>query len=205
MPKSTAKAFDQALIKLFKARTHGLRAEVWPSKGAAPKLTQTKIRSSIDRLQNIAEGALLRTKHTQEILRGADHKRQWHPKKGKGHGVDAKKWAFKRWYEENIETRNCIYVFWRGNDCLYVGRTLNGKGRPSSHFEKRWFGKTTRIDIFGFERKRDVPRFECMFTHKHRPSYSKITPAKKKYYTHCPVCAVRRQIHDEIKTVFRLK
>ena len=56
-----------------------------------------------------------------------------------------KKQSFKKWYESKITTKNCVYAFWNGKRCLYVGRTLNGKGRPTSHFEKHWFGKATKV------------------------------------------------------------
>jgi hypothetical protein len=205
MAKMAARRFDEELTRLFKARTHQLRAKVWPSRGATGKITNKKVRSSIGKLQKLAEGALLRSKQGKFILGNYDSKKQWHPKRGKGFGRGAKKRHFKGWYERHITTRNCVYVYWGQSGCLYVGRTLNGKGRPSSHFEKHWFGKATRLDIYAFHRKRDVPRFECMFTHLHRPSYSKMRPASKRYYSRCPVCDVRREIKNEIKSLFRLR
>src|SRR5258708_7965327 len=116
-----------------------LRGEIWPMRGAAGKITKKKIRTSISRLQDIAQAAQLRAKHSKAILANYDYKKQWHPKRGKGFGRSAKRRHFKRWYENHITTQNCIYVFWSRSMCLYVGRTLNGKGRPSSHFEKHWF------------------------------------------------------------------
>jgi hypothetical protein len=203
--KNLARRFDAELTRLFDSRIHALRATVWASPGAAPKVTKKKIHRSIERLQNLAEAALLRSKRSKEILRGYDYKRQWHPKKGKGFGRPAKKRRFKEWYSQHITTENCVYVFWRKSTCLYVGRTLNGMGRPSSHFEKHWFGSATRIDIYAFDRKRDVPRFECMMTHRYHPSYSRIKPAAKKYYSRCPICDARRHIQAEIRSLFRLR
>ena len=205
MAKTTARKFDEELTRLFKARTHQLRAKIWPSRGATGKITKKKVRASIGKLQELAEVALLRSKQGRFVLRNYDYKKQWHPKRGKGFGLAAKKHHFRDWYESHITTQNCVYVFWNKSRCLYVGRTLNGKGWPSSHFEKHWFGKATRLDVYAFRRKRDVPRFECMFTHFKRPSYSRMKPSSKRYYSRCPVCEARREIKSEIKSIFRLR
>lgn len=202
---SFAAEFDRELNSLFDARTHDLRSQIWAKRGAAPKFTKTKIKKSIERLNEIAETALLRMPDIRDQLSEYDHKKRWHPKRGKGFGWSAKKREFRKWYDEHITTRNCVYVFWRNKRCLYVGRTLNGKGRPSAHFEKHWFSQATRIDVYGFDRKREVPRFECLFTHRHRPTQSRIRPATKRYYTRCPICVVKENIRYEIKYLFRLK
>lgn len=205
MVTKLAGKFDRELEKLFSSRVHHLRTEIWPSQGAAPKITKTKIQKSIGKLQSISEIALLRSRLAKKVFRDYDYKRQWHPKKNKGFGHAAKRRSFKQWYDGNITTKNCVYVFWQKKNCLYVGRTLNGKGRPSAHFEKHWFNKATRIDIYAFDRKRSVPRFECMLTHKWKPSYSRMRPASKKFYTKCAICDVEKNIKTEIKGLFRLK
>ena len=200
-----AKEFDRELNTLFRKRTHGLRAYMWPISGTAPHLSRKDIGSTIRRLRKIAESDYLKSRYSRRLLSEHGYKRQWHSKKGKGFGRDAKKRSFKRWYEKKITTKNCVYAFWNGKRCLYIGRTLNGKGRPTSHFEKHWFGKATRVDVYGFKRRRDVPRFECLLTHKRQPSYSKIKPARKKYYTSCPICDGKKFIGDEVRWIFRLR
>lgn len=200
-----ARKFDRELIKLFRKRTHGLRAYMWPISGTAPKLSRSHISAAIQRLRDIAEVDYLKSRYARRILRDYDYKRQWHSKKGKGFGRDAKKRSFKKWYDKKITTKNCVYAFLNGKRCLYVGRTLNGKGRPTSHFEKHWFGKATRVDVYGFDRRRDVPRFECLLTHKRNPSYSKMKPSSKKYYTPCPVCEGKEFIGDEVRSIFFLR
>jgi len=205
MASSSERQFDEVLQSLFEARTHDLRSEIWTARGPAPKFTKRKIRNAINQLLNLAEEALLRSKQSKEIIGNYDYKKQWHPKRGKGYGRSAKKQNFQQWYERHITTQNCVYVFWSPSSCLYVGRTLNGKGRPTGHFEKHWFGNATRVDVYGFDRKRNVPRFECMFTHWREPSYSKIKPASKKYYSRCPICDVQRHVKTEIKSLFRLR
>jgi hypothetical protein len=205
MASRLAKKFDTELVELFRDRTHALRAQIWLAPGAVATVTKTRIQKSIEKLQDIAETAALRSRASMRIFRDYDYKRQWHPKKNKGFGRAAKRRTFKAWYDQHITTKNCVYVFWKGKRCLYVGRTLNGKGRPSSHFEKHWFSQATRIDVYAFDRKRSVPRFECMLTHRHAPSYSRMKPASKKFYTRCPVCEMRQHIRNEVKSLFRLK
>jgi hypothetical protein len=196
--------FETELTKLFEARTHELTTGLWPRAGNPPHLTPKKIMASVERLQSLAAHEYMRSKEAKEIFECYDYKKQWH-KSGKGHGLSAKKRSFKKWYDEHIETKNNVYVFWKGKRCLYVGRTLNGKNRPTSHFEKHWFGTCTRVDVYGFYGKRNVPCFECMTTHKWYPQYSKITPAAKKYGRVCPICEGWDYIEDEVKMIFRLK
>lgn len=205
MPASTVREFEKELLQLFRARTFPMRSALQATPGAAPKMTRRKIKKAISRLQDLSEDVLLRSKSSKRILKGYDYKKQWHPKKGKGFGVGRKKQNFKSWYGRRVATRNCVYAFWKGTRCLYVGRTLNGKGRPSSHFEKHWFGAATRVDVFGFRKKSMVPRFECMLTHRAMPSYSKIKPSAKKYYARCPICGNNKEIKREISELFRLK
>ena len=205
MASRSARAFDAEVLKLFMARTHGLRSTIWPTKGKAPVITRRRIRRTIDRLQHLAKDTLLHSKTAQKIFGSYDYKKQWHPKRGKGFNREEKRRSFKRWYDSHITTLNCVYVFWRKGRCLYVGRTLGGKGRPTNHFEKHWFGKATRVDVYGFDRKRDVPRFECMFTHYHYPLHSRIKAASKKYYSHCPVCDANREVRREVNKLFRLR
>jgi hypothetical protein len=205
MSRRSARLFDQEVAKLSRARTHSLRSAIWPSSGAAPQITPQKIRKTISKLQRLSQETILHSKAARKVFAGNDYKKQWHPKRGKGFGRYEKRKSFKRWYDHYITTLNCVYVFWQNNRCLYVGRTLNGKGRPTSHFEKHWFGRATRVDVYGFDRKRDVPRFECMFTHYHPPSYSRMKPASKKYYSHCPVCDANKLIRIEVRRLFRLR
>lgn len=205
MAKQASKRFDEELSTLFRARTHSLRDHFWPKVGKAPSLGRQQVSKSIRKLQGIAEAGALKSRPTREMLGAYDYKRQWHPKRGKGWGRPAKRTAFKDWYDKHITTKNCVYAFWNRKKCLYIGRTLNGKGRPTSHFDKHWFGKATRVDVYGFDRKRDVPRFECLLTHKHQPAYSRMRPASKKYYSQCVICAGDRLIRTEIKSLFRLR
>ena len=204
MSNRIASRFDEELYKLFEARTFALKASVWPVPGRENKITRKKILKGIDRLGALAEQNLLRSRRIRKILREADYKKQWHLK-NKGHGRPAKRRSFKAWYDKNITTKNCVYAFWKGKKCLYAGRTLNGKGRPTHHFDKHWFGNTSRIDVYAFDRKRDVPRFECLLTHRAIPAYSRMKPSSKKFYSQCPICQAQKTIRKEVKSLFRLR
>lgn len=205
MASRDVKTFDLVLQRLFRARTFRIRSYVSVKRGRAPNLSRHLIRTSIERLQDIVEGHLLISKHVRAILKHYSHKKQWHAKRGKGHGTIKKAKAFKNWYDDHVKSKNCVYQFWDGKRCLYVGRTLNGKGRPTSHFEKRWFGRTTRVDVYAFTQKRNVPRFECLLTHRDGPVFSRIRPSAKRYFAKCPICEARSHIKRAIANIFRLR
>lgn len=205
MSTRAQRQFENHLDWLFRIRTHSLRSFLWPTMGPPPRLSKKRLKRSIAKLQEIAVDSYLSSRLARKVYRSYDHKRQWHSKRNKGFGIRAKKKAFKSWYDQKVTTKNSVYVFWDKKKCLYVGRTLNGKGRPTSHFEKYWFRRTTRVDVFGFDRKRDVPKYECVLTHRWQPAYSRITPSRKRYYTHCPVCEGREEISDSVKSMFRLR
>lgn len=202
---SLAGQFEEELNRLFRARTHWLRTYVWPTAGKAPKINRKTLQGSIERLQQLAETEYLKSAEANRTLNGYEIKRQWHPKKNKGHGVPAKRNTFGKWYQTEIASRNCVYAFWSGSKCLYVGRTLNGEGRPSSHFSKYWFAKATRLDVYGIRLKTKVPRFECMLTHQFDPYHADKTPSAKKYTAYCPICVGKKDIKDEVERIFRLK
>jgi hypothetical protein len=205
MSPRAARQFDQKLLELFRARTHELRSYMWPTKGAVPKFTKKRVRNTIEKLRDIAEDDYLKSRDARKLLKQFDYKRQWHTKRGKGFGRTAKKQSFKKWYERKITTKNCVYAFWNKSRCLYVGRTRRGQGRPLSHFDKYWFGQTTRVDVFGFNGRRDVPQFECMLTHKNKPVHAEHKPSSQRYHTPCPVCAGRTRIGDEVRWLFRIR
>jgi hypothetical protein len=131
-------------------------------------------------------------------------KRQWHVK-SKGWGVPAKRASFKRWYEKNIHGHNCVYVFWSGRKCEYVGRTMRGKGRPSSSFDKYWFGSVTRIDIYSVATQTVVPKAECLTMHVFKPRRNAISSSRPKFSKRCPICAAEKEIRRELNSIFPLR
>lgn len=202
--------FDRRLDRLFEHRTDWLRSLTRKMKpGAPPTFNRRKVERTINKLKELTAEALI----SSGMLKPLDDywaiKKQWHIKKGKGWGAAAKRKAFRTWYERHITYRNCVYVFWKSTKgsrvCLYVGRTLNGHGRPSSHFEKKWFPQATRLDIYGSKVKRAVPAFECRMTHQRYPKHSKIKPSVRKYYSRCEICVAQRRVRKEVKKIFALR
>lgn len=203
MARQVIRNFDSTLDQLFDHRTHWLKSLIRQKRpGAAPKFNRKKVQSAIDRLQSLAVEALLTSRLLRPLDDFFDRKKQWHIK---GFGVQAKAKAFKTWYDQHIDYQNCVYVFWDRNRCLYVGRTLNGKGRPSSHFSKYWFKQATRVDVYCSSAKKRVPAFECRLTHEYEPSYSRIRPARSPFYWRCEICEAERHIRDEVKAIFALR
>jgi len=132
--------------------------------------------------------------------------RSWHPKSGKkGIGIESKKASFKRWYEKTMDGSNSVYVFWSKKRCEYIGRTLRGKRRPTSHFEKYWFRSVTRVTIYTVRNPSEVPKTECLAIHLFKPRRNKVKSAKVKYTKKCPVCIGVKGIRQELRDLFRLR
>lgn len=119
--------------------------------------------------------------------------------------MERKREHFRMWFEERIPARNCIYIFWSGKRCEYVGKTLHGKGRPHNHFEKHWFSSVTRVDIHWIRQSSRVPRTECLAIDLYRPRRNKISASKPRYSKKCPVCSSALEIEQELKRIFRLR
>ena len=205
MPARAQLEFDRRLNTLFVARTHWLRMQVRkPKQGKAPSFNKKKVESAILKLKMLADECL-RRKQRVWMAESYQLKKQWQVRTSKGWGIQEKRESFITWFESNIPHPNCVYVFWAKRRCRYVGRTLKGTNRPQSHFQKYWFTGVTRIDIYVSSGRRDVPKLECLATHRFGPSHSRIRPAKKKWHSRCPVCVVHRAVRDEVKSIFRLK
>src|SRR5208282_5857695 len=106
--------------------------------------------------------------------------------KQKGFGRTAKKRSFGKWYARQIQSQNCVYVFWSGRRCEYVGRTVRGRGRPSSQFDKFWFGSVTRVDIYSVGGPSSVPKAECLAIHLFDPRQNVNSASRPKYARRCP-------------------
>lgn len=153
--------FETGLDTLFRQYTEGLRRDAGKrSRGRVTKFDRRKLRSRIERLVQIATEVELKGDGRKCFAGTSSEKRQWHAKRGKGWGLDAKKKTFRDWYDENVYGRNCIYIFWAKRKCVYVGRTGAGGRRPHAHFEKYWFRSVTRIDIYIINGKRQLPMAE---------------------------------------------
>ncbi len=204
MAKHAALAFNRRLDGLFHRRTHRLRYLVSKREpGRAPDLNRTTVTREIFQLNLLASKCLATTARRAFCATYSQHK-QWRTK-NKGRGWLEKQRAFGKWYANKIDHRNCVYVFWHLSTCLYVGKTVHGRGRPQSHFDKHWFPKATRIDIYSTSQKSLVPRLECLAMHLFEPTKTRQKAATKKWTKKCPICEVRGEIRRELRRIFSLR
>lgn len=198
--------FERRLEKLFDRRTSWLRQAIGKNRPGRPHIfNREKVEPKLRELGELAMEILVRRRGRKEFRRVVDGKRQWHVKRGKGFGVDAKRKSFRQWYEKHIGHKNCVYVFWSRRECVYVGRTSRGKGRPSGWFDRVWFQPVTRIDIYPVPRRSEVPKAECLAVHIFDPSENKNRPSIGSYTKKCPICADTKEIDAELKSIFRLR
>lgn len=195
--------FERELDALFARRTDWLRRAVGDRPpGRIPQWDKYKRQKAISALARIAESIVIRERGKDEFNKHKGERRSWHPKKGKGHGIDRKKKNFTRWYEKEIASKLCVYIFWSGKRCEYVGRTGNGGTRPQTHIEKHWFQRVTRIDIYIIRTTRELAMAECLAQHIYRPRLCKNRASHIKYTSHCPICMVSKDIQEELTNVF---
>jgi hypothetical protein len=200
---SRAAEFNRALDHLYRQRTRWLRQILGRrERGPHPKLGRTKIDNTIRVLQQLASEALANRLAKSEFTRSVAHKKSWHVK---GWGWREKQRSFNHWFDRYIQYRSCVYVIWKSKNCVYVGKTRMGSGRPSSHFEKHWFHGATRIDIYALRGKRPLPSLECLAIHRFQPAENRQRAQSLKWTTACPLCKVHKDIQSELRAIFRLK
>ena len=208
MAKKTAIQFDQELDKLYQSRTAVLRHLVRKPSGRSLSFSQAKRslvltgRKAEESLKGIYSRARGPSAFRQHFRSRGVQKKQWHPKRGKGWGTDVRKRNFKIWYGDNIRDNNCIYIFWAGKRCMYVGRTVRGRGRPQQHFEKGWFARVTRIDIYATGSPSEIPRLECIAIHNFDPIKNKRKASKAKWTKKCTICKGLKTIERELQQIF---
>jgi hypothetical protein len=201
-----ATKFERELQKLFHRRTSWLRKAIGKNRPGRPHMfNRRRVEPKLNELGELAAKILVRRRARKEFRRVVDGKRQWHIKRGKGFGISAKGKKFKRWYEKYIGNKNCVYLFWSGKGCVYVGRTLRGKGRPVVWFDRVWFQPVSRIDIYSVPRRSEVPKAECLAVHLFDPSKNKNWPSIGSYTKKCPICRATKEIDHELKSIFRLR
>lgn len=201
-----ATQFEQELALLFYRRTAWLRSAIGTNRPGRPhEFTRRKVYPKLDELGEIATKIITSKRAKKEFRKLIGDKRQWQTKRGKGWDRYAKKESFKRWYERHIGSKNCVYVFWSGRTCEYVGRTVRGHGRPLTWFTVFWFHRVTRIDIYTILRKSEVGKAECLAIHIFDPRQNQNWPSRQKYTKKCPICEATKEIDDELKAIFRLR
>jgi hypothetical protein len=196
----------QALLKnLFDRRTAWLRSVFdTPRPGRPGRFSRKHVDQAITSIQELASKAFARDLARRRFEACTIAKKSWHVKRGKGHGVDAKRRAFKAWYDSNLGDHPCVYVFWRRNGCEYVGRSSQGAGRPTEHFVKFWFPQVTRIDVYTTT-IRGLPAFECLASHHFQPRQNKFKASARKWSSKCDLCDLHRSIDAELRSIFPIR
>lgn len=197
--------FISELNKLYRRRTHWLRSAIGERvPGPPPTFTRKTVDNGIRRLQGIASEAYANALAKEQFAQYAPMKRAWQVR---GYGRPEKRRLFDQWYARRIGVlRNCVYVFWgkRGR-CVYIGRTGSGGSRPRNHFEKHWFGDVRRIDVYPVRQASQLPKLECLAIHRFDPSRNKMRAARQRWTKKCPMCKIHRDIHRELRRIFRFK
>jgi hypothetical protein len=200
---SRAVEFKKTLDGLFRDRSYWLRHVIGKGRpGAPPAFGRKKLRRAIQRLQELASEALASELARIEFADSVARKKSWHVR---GYGWRGRKRNFNTWFDEHIPYRSVVYVFWKQRQCIYVGKTRLGVGRPSNHFEKHWFTGVTRIDIYAVRGKRSLPCIECLAIHRFRPSENTNKAQSARWTTKCPLCKVHRGIKSEVESIFKRK
>jgi hypothetical protein len=206
MSKHAAVQFNRKLSKLFDQYTFWLRKAVDKgSLGRPPKVNRAKISKSIKQLQDLASEATCMSFAKEQFQRIVKQKKQWQVKTSKGWGRREKKKSFDHWFKKHINHPNCIYIFWKNKNAVYVGRTIKGKSRPQNHFSEVWFPKVTRIDIFSTTSPTEVSKLECLAIHRFDPVENRMKASRPKSAKRCPVCVLRKEIKSELRNIFRLR
>ncbi|QQG48743.1 MAG: hypothetical protein HY247_08420 [archaeon] len=108
-------------------------------------------------------------------------------------------------FYDSLETSRQIYLFWRGNDCLYVGQTKNDVWGGGGKWRTDLWRECTHVQILSTDSKRDLGKLECLAVHVYRPKYNKYKPPIRYYGTRCPVHEVLSPIRSELETMFSLR
>jgi hypothetical protein len=166
--------FERELDKLFRERTHWLKAGIWGSArpGKPPGFNRKKVDAGIGRLQDIASKALVKGLLRSEFDKHVTSRRSWFVK-GRGH--EEKKRNFEKWFGSWFEQgTGCVYAFWNEHGrCIYVGRSGAGGSRPASHFKEQAFSKATRVTIYKISSKSQISKLECLAIHSFQPLVNK--------------------------------
>jgi hypothetical protein len=195
--------FNAILDRLYERRTDTLRHALRRKQGPLLTITKEKREEKIAELEDIASNALAKRMAKKHFKRLVKRKRMWRPN---GWGRDKKLKQFRTWVREQISPkRGKVYIFWRGDECRYVGRICGRGTRPSRHFKRGWFNGTTRIDVYLTRQKKSVPLLECLAIHRFRPTRNKAKAATQDRTAECPLCAVHKKIRTELRKIYRFR
>lgn len=198
---SYKKLYTRELNNLFKRRTKRLRDFMGIKKqGKAHNINKIIINKSIIKLQNIISATNSKKYFNNAIKNYTFDDRRYHLK---GFGYYDKVRKFKNWFNDTINYKNIVYIFWNKKTCLYVGRTKGGANRPTSHLDTHKTKGWTRVNIYLVNSKSYLPMIECLAIHNYIPKHNRIKPANPKWTKSCPICKEHRLIKQEINDIFK--
>jgi hypothetical protein len=70
---------------------------------------------------------------------------------------------------------------------------------------KKWFRKTTSVDVFLTRRRSAIPLLECLAIHRFLPSENKKKAATQDWTPKCPLCRLHWDVRTEVRAIFRLR
>lgn len=191
-------------MKLFHRRAYWLyRAVGMKQRGAPPLFSATKVKPQVKLIVKLARKILVRQraqKALNQFVSGKKSCRFRHLRRSE------KRAHFQRWCRRQKHCPNCVYVFWHGRTCLYVGRTIRGHWhRPHQHFKRTWFRLVTRVDVYNVKSPSLVPAAECLAIDLFDPKHNTYSASNPKHSKKCPVCTSANKVKRELKRLFPLR
>lgn len=198
------KDYITELNRLFYKRTLWLREIVGIRRQGRPKkFNRRVVLKSIRKLNDIITHLNAGRYFRDVIYDRSDRPINYHIR---GRGWEDQKYNFMRWFDNRINHRNVIYIFWKDRkNCLYVGRTGRGGTRPSNHFGTYKTYGVKRVTIYKINGGRYLPMVECLAIHLFKPKHNRNKPTVPKWSQKCPVHEDHRDVREEIKAIFRIK
>lgn len=78
---------------------------------------------------------------------------------------------------EGTERRAYVYEFLRGDEILYIGKTVNPASRAKQHSETQpWFERSDRMRVKRFHTERDALEYEAHRISSALPPYNALIP-----------------------------
>ena len=181
--------FHRKLDQLWGRRSARVKSLITPKAGMPPKFSRSVRTQKIGELLDIASAILVRKFAKKEFQDTYSKRRLW---RVKGRGVDGRGEALVR-FARSLKGP-LIYVFWRGKQCLYVGKGKQN-GRLAGYQRHYLLLQANAVEVFSIPARSQLPKAECLATHLFSPKRNRVKPARVRWGKKCPVC--RR--HDEIK------
>lgn len=193
--------FANRLDELWTRRTANLRALVIPRGAGKPAgFSRQHRKRSVNKLLDIATEVLLKRDGKREFKRLCESR---FLKRIKGRGLLDRGERLVHWARETL-SGPIVYAFWRGRQCLYVGKGKSWK-RLRSYIRSAYLYSADCIEVFCIEGRSQVAKAECLATHLFEPRDKRVKPARVKWGKACPICRKHDDIRHELKTLFRMR